>query len=144
MYIPGCDKESKILRKTLVQNCNLMAVLVFRSISESVERRLKTLDDVVSAGIKWKAFDFISVFLILNWNILAYLLFICLEWRFHDLCRNGVFQGCKSWRQFVLVTRSLVHSSTSRSSNSRTHHWSVWFTTYNEGILIVIIIVATL
>lgn len=66
MYIPGCDRESKILRKTLVQNCNLMAVLVFRSISESVERRLKTLDDVVSAGIQWKAFDSISVCLILN------------------------------------------------------------------------------
>ena len=78
MYIPGCDRESKILRKTLVQNCNLMAVLVFRSISESVERRLKTLDDVVSAGIQWKAFDFISVCLILNGNMLAYLLFICL------------------------------------------------------------------
>ena len=62
MYIPGCDKESKILRKTLVQNCNLMAVLVFRSISESVECRLKTLDDVVNAGIQWNAFDFISVF----------------------------------------------------------------------------------
>ncbi|XP_046652814.1 bestrophin-2-like [Daphnia pulicaria] len=50
MYIPGCDKESKLLRKTLMQNCNLMAVLVFRSISESVRTRLKSLEDVVNAG----------------------------------------------------------------------------------------------
>jgi bestrophin-3 len=50
MYIPGSDTESKMLRKTLVQNCNLMAVLVFRSISESVEYRLRTLEDVVRAG----------------------------------------------------------------------------------------------
>lgn len=51
MYIPGCDKESKLLRKTLMQNCNLMAVLVFRSISESVRTRLKSLEDVVNAGV---------------------------------------------------------------------------------------------
>ncbi|KAK4023402.1 hypothetical protein OUZ56_008814 [Daphnia magna] len=50
MYIPGCDNESKLLRKTLMQNCNLMAVLVFRSISESVRSRLKSLEDVVNAG----------------------------------------------------------------------------------------------
>lgn len=50
MYIPGCDAESRLLRKTLLQNCNLMAVLVFRSISESVRNRLKTLEDVVAAG----------------------------------------------------------------------------------------------
>ena len=34
----------------LCQNCNLMAVLVFRSIAESVRDRLKTLQDVVNAG----------------------------------------------------------------------------------------------
>lgn len=51
MYIPGSDAESRLLRKTLMQNCNLMAVLVFRSISESVRYRLKTLEDVVTAGI---------------------------------------------------------------------------------------------
>nr|CAH0107821.1 unnamed protein product [Daphnia galeata] len=50
MYIPGSDNESKLLRKTLMQNCNLMAVLVFRSISESVRTRLRTLEDVVNAG----------------------------------------------------------------------------------------------
>lgn len=52
MYIPGSDAESRLLRKTLLQNCNLMAVLVFRTISESVRRRLKTLEDVVTAGRK--------------------------------------------------------------------------------------------
>ncbi len=50
MYIPGSDKESRLLRKTLCKNCNLMAVLVFRSIADSVRSRLKTLDDVVKAG----------------------------------------------------------------------------------------------
>jgi bestrophin-3 len=52
MYIHGSDNESKLLRKTLMQNCNLMAVLVFRSISESVRTRLRTLEDVVNAGDK--------------------------------------------------------------------------------------------
>ena len=50
MYIPGVDEESRLLRKTLCQNCNLMAVLVFRSIADSVRNRLKTLQDVVNAG----------------------------------------------------------------------------------------------
>ncbi len=51
MYIPGSDTESRLLRKTLCQNCNLMAVLVFRSISDSVRSRLKSLEDVVNAGL---------------------------------------------------------------------------------------------
>jgi hypothetical protein len=73
MYIPGDDKESKILRKTLVQNCNLMAVLVFRSISESVNRRLKTLEDVVSAGTNGTLF---LSFFITHSCLLTYLPFI--------------------------------------------------------------------
>lgn len=55
MYIPGSDVESRLLRKALMQNCNLMAVLVFRSISESVRSHLTTLEDVVSAGFMTKA-----------------------------------------------------------------------------------------
>ncbi|XP_032798664.2 bestrophin-2 [Daphnia magna] len=55
MYIPGCDNESKLLRKTLLQYCNLMAVLVFRTISEAVKFRLNTLEDVVNAGFMTKA-----------------------------------------------------------------------------------------
>ena len=55
MYIPGSDVESRLLRKTLAQNCNLMAVLVFRTISESVRSHLKTIEDVVSAGFMTKA-----------------------------------------------------------------------------------------
>jgi Bestrophin, RFP-TM, chloride channel len=51
MYIPGSDEESRLLRKTLLRHCNLMMVLVLRSISDSVSRRLPTLDDVVSAGM---------------------------------------------------------------------------------------------
>ena len=50
MYIPGNDPETYLLRKTLLRNANLMAVLVLRSISDSVRKRLKTLEDVVEAG----------------------------------------------------------------------------------------------
>ena len=50
MYIPGADEESRLLRSTLCGICNLMAVLLFRSISDSVKNRFKTLQDVVDAG----------------------------------------------------------------------------------------------
>lgn len=50
MFIPGDDPEVCLLRKTLLRNVNLMAVLVLRNISDSVRDRLKTLEDVVSAG----------------------------------------------------------------------------------------------
>jgi bestrophin-3 len=50
MYIPGEDIESRTLRKTLCQNCNLMIVLLFRTISDSVRSRLKTLQQIVDAG----------------------------------------------------------------------------------------------
>lgn len=56
MYIPGYDAESRLLRKTLVRQCNLMAVLVLRTLSDSVRDRLKTTDDIVKAGmlVVWK------------------------------------------------------------------------------------------
>jgi len=55
MYIPGEDIKSRLLRKTLCQNCNLMIVLLFQTISESVRTKLKTLQDVVDAGTpQWK------------------------------------------------------------------------------------------
>jgi bestrophin-3 len=50
MYIPGEDIESRTLRKTLCQNCNLMIVLLFRTISDSVRSRLETLQQIVDAG----------------------------------------------------------------------------------------------
>lgn len=50
MFIPGNDPHTCQLRKTLVRNVNLMAVLVLRNISDSVRNRLKTLEDIVQAG----------------------------------------------------------------------------------------------
>ena len=50
MYIPGEDIESRTLRKTLCQNCNLMIVLLFQTISDTVRARLKTLQNIVDAG----------------------------------------------------------------------------------------------
>ena len=54
-YVPGYDIESRILRKTLARQCNLMAVLLLRTLCST--NRKKTLDDIVSAGI-----EFISPF----------------------------------------------------------------------------------
>ena len=48
-YVPGYDVESRILRKTLARQCNLMAVLLLRTLCST--NRKKTLDDIVSAGI---------------------------------------------------------------------------------------------
>lgn len=50
MYIPGSDTASRLLRKTLVRQCNLMAVLVLRTLSDSVRERMNTTDDIVNAG----------------------------------------------------------------------------------------------
>ena len=50
MYIPGDDNESRLLRKTLCDNCNLMVALFYRSVSEPVRSKWKTLDDFVKAG----------------------------------------------------------------------------------------------
>ena len=55
MYIPGEDPESRLLRKTLCRNCNLMAVLLFRTISQSVRKQLPTLQEVVNAGFMTSA-----------------------------------------------------------------------------------------
>ena len=52
MYIPGDDNESRLLRKTLCQNCNMMIVLLLRSISDSVRSKWETLEDLVKAGMK--------------------------------------------------------------------------------------------
>lgn len=60
MYIPGHDAESRLLRKTLVRQCNLMAVLVLRTLSDSVRDRLKTTDDIVSAGM-FVAYNMLSL-----------------------------------------------------------------------------------
>jgi len=49
-YIPGSDDQSRIFRETLVRQSNLIAVLMFRSISDSVRRRLPNIEDVVDAG----------------------------------------------------------------------------------------------
>ena len=50
MYIPGEDDESRLLRKTLCQNCNLMLILLLRTISDSVRSKYKTIGDLVKAG----------------------------------------------------------------------------------------------
>lgn len=49
-YIPGSDAESRLLRKTLVRQCNLMIVLLLNTLSSLEGTRTKTLDDVVKAG----------------------------------------------------------------------------------------------
>lgn len=52
MYLPGSDRGSRQLRKTLLRYCNLMMVLVLRSFSDSVRNRLPTLDYVVQEGTR--------------------------------------------------------------------------------------------
>ena len=49
-YIPSSDDQSRLFRETLVRQSNLIAVLMFRSISDSVRRRLPNIEDVVDAG----------------------------------------------------------------------------------------------
>lgn len=49
-YIPGHDSESRLLRKTLVRQCNLMMVLLMQTLSSSAVTRTKTLKDAVDAG----------------------------------------------------------------------------------------------
>lgn len=49
-YIPGIDSQSVTLRTTLARQCNLIIVLLLRSLSISVHRRLPTLNEVVDAG----------------------------------------------------------------------------------------------
>lgn len=131
MYIPGSDPESRLLRKTLMQNCNLMAVLVFRSISESVRYRLKTLEDVVTAGIGIPPVTF-HLHIISNDSIIN----LQLWQRFHDSCRTGNFQGCRIGCELVLATWTLVRSSIARSSKSGSHYWPIWCSAYHEGRLL--------
>lgn len=49
-YMPGTDDESRFVRKTLVRQCNLMAVLLLRGLSNPVFNRTKVLEDAVRAG----------------------------------------------------------------------------------------------
>ncbi|XP_057381066.1 bestrophin-2-like [Daphnia carinata] len=53
-YIGGTDSESRKLKKTLVRHCNLMAVLLIRSLSTSASNRKKTLEDAVKSGFMTK------------------------------------------------------------------------------------------
>ena len=50
MAVPGEDIKDRQLRKTLCRYCTLMAVLLFRTISQSVGYRLKTMHKVANAG----------------------------------------------------------------------------------------------
>ena len=72
MYVLGDDDESRLLRKTLCQNCNLMIALYFRSVSESVRSNWKTLEDFVRAGNA----HFILFFLVYAIDILPHRLAI--------------------------------------------------------------------
>jgi hypothetical protein len=49
-YVPGCDAESRKLKKTLVRHCNLMGVLLIRSLSNTDSNRKKTLEEAVKLG----------------------------------------------------------------------------------------------
>ncbi|XP_032780724.1 bestrophin-2 isoform X2 [Daphnia magna] len=53
-YIQGTDSESRKLKKTLVRHCNLMGVLLIRSLATSVSNRKKTLEDAVKSGFMTK------------------------------------------------------------------------------------------
>ena len=64
MYVPGTDPKSKLLRQTLCRQCNLIAVLLLRSLSDSVRKRLQSLQDIVDAGKKFVTFEKIIKFII--------------------------------------------------------------------------------
>lgn len=49
-YVRGCDAESRKLKKTLVRHCNLMGVLLIRSLSRTDNNRKKTLEEAVELG----------------------------------------------------------------------------------------------
>lgn len=86
MYVPGSEPEAKLLRKTLCRQCNLigilgerqrynkdksssnlfsfflcLVVLLLRSLSESVRKRLESLQDVVDAGTNYKIVSRLSI-----------------------------------------------------------------------------------
>lgn len=122
MYIPGNDAQSRLLRKTLCQNCNLMAVLVFRSISESVRSRLQTLEDVVRAGLVTRSLCRITK------NSFAQRI----PHRFHDEIRNGMLQSIRIGYQPVLVARFVVCPPLARGSKTRQNYRPLRSQTYHE------------
>ena len=69
MYIPGEDDESRLLRKTLCQNCNLMIILLLRSNSDSVRSKRKTIGELVKAGK-----SFLFFFLLPDYIIITFIL----------------------------------------------------------------------
>lgn len=125
MYIPGNDIQSRVLRKTLCQNCNLMAVLVFRSISDSVRSRLKTLEDVVSAGIVMLVQITFSI-TICTFKPESILI------RFHDPNRAGLLQLHRGGHQHLLVARHLVRPSPPRGQAPREDHGSPWSPSHHD------------
>ena len=119
MYIAGSDEESRLLRKTLLRHCNLMMVLVLRSISDSVSRRLPTLDDVVSAGMNLLKVD--DSGRACRWNLNQSMALACLLIRFHDQRWDGVLPINTGRHQFVLGARIVVHPAAEGRQTPRDH-----------------------
>jgi hypothetical protein len=51
LYVAGEDEYGRMLRRSLMRYLNLSLILVLRSISSAVKRRLPTLDHVVESGM---------------------------------------------------------------------------------------------
>ncbi|XP_043200458.1 bestrophin-1-like isoform X1 [Amphibalanus amphitrite] len=50
LYVRGADENSRMIRRTMVRYLNLSLILLLRSISSAVKRRLPTLDHLVESG----------------------------------------------------------------------------------------------
>ncbi|XP_037075394.1 bestrophin-4-like [Pollicipes pollicipes] len=50
LYVRGVDENSRMIRRTMVRYLNLSLILLLRSISSAVKRRLPTLEHLVESG----------------------------------------------------------------------------------------------
>ena len=50
MYIPGNDEKSKLVRRALMRRCMSMFILLLRSVSTAINRRVHDLNELVQVG----------------------------------------------------------------------------------------------